>query len=340
MFLLNFLLLPYRGCGLYIWLRGKELQKITSEIWLSSGETNIFVFHLFTGRPNFELIVSFMVKYKALPITTKFWKPKESYLCCIVKSVAGKVVDDDFVVVSEKAISTAQGNIADESRVTASVSAKMLTIFWMRIMWGYPVGVLCHFGQRLLKRLRGYPFECGSKHKQLILEQAGFGQALMFGSEGAIDGSNLPYSLVSLPLKNPQDIAEQIQKEIQKCLGKKVHVVIVDTDKTYRFGNFYFTPRPNPFMGIHSFSQFALLTYVVGKFLRLRENSTPLAVTDVNLDIVSVLKIANIADRARGAGAGTTVWDMASRFHVQVNGVTWNMLFQIEHKPVVIVRKT
>ena len=300
----------------------------------------IFVFHLFTGKPNFELIVSFMGKYKARPITTKFWKPKEAYLCDIVKAVTNKVADGDFVVVSEKAISTAQGNIVDESKIRASVSAKVLASFWMRVVWGYLLGVPCHFGQRLLKRLRTYPLEHGSKHKQVVLERAGLGQALMFGSEGAIDGSNLPYSLVSLPLKNPQVIAEQIQKEIQRCLGKRVCVVIVDTDKTYRFGNFCFTSRPNPFKGIHSFSQFALLAYVIGKFLKLHESSTPLAVAGFNLDIVSMLKIANIADRVRGTGSGATVWDMASRFHVQVNGVTWDMLFQIEHKPIVIVRKT
>jgi F420-0:gamma-glutamyl ligase-like protein len=280
-----------------------------------------------------------MTKYKALPIVTKFWSPKEVYLNCIIEAVTDKVADRDFVVVSEKAISTAQGNIVDENRITASTNAKFLAGFWMRFVWGYSLGVLCHFGQRLLKRLRSYPFEHGSKHKQAVLERAGWGQALMFGSEGAIDGSNLPYSLVSLPLKNPQVIAEQIQREIHRCLGKQVCVIIVDTDKTYRIGSFCFTPRPNPFKGIHSFNQFALLSYVIGKFLRLRESSTPLAVAGTHLDAMTALKVANIADRARGAGSGATVWDMASRFRVPVNGVTWDMLFQIEHKPVVIVRK-
>jgi len=161
----------------------------------------------------------------------------------------------------------------------------------------------------------------------------------MFGSEGAIDGSNLPYSLVSLPLENVQNIAKQIQMEIQRCLGKFVYVVIVDTDKTYRFGNFCFTPRPCHFEGIQSFDQFALLAYVVGKFLKLRESSTPLVVVGHRLAVLEALKIANIADRARGAGSGATVWDMAARFHVRVNSVTWDMLGQIEHKPVVIVRK-
>ena len=280
-----------------------------------------------------------MAKYKTRSITTKFWKPKDDYLLHIVNAVTNKIVDNDFVVVSEKAISTALGNVVNEEKIVANCNAKFLATFWMRIIWGYPLGILCHFGQNLLARLRQYPAEMGSKHKQVALERAGFGQAVMFGSEGAIDGSNLPYSLVSLPLENVQNIAKQIQMEIQRCLGKFVYVVIVDTDKTYRFGNFCFTPRPCHFEGIQSFDQFALLAYVVGKFLKLRESSTPLVVVGHRLAVLEALKIANIADRARGAGSGATVWDMAARFHVRVNSVTWDMLGQIEHKPVVIVRK-
>ena len=280
-----------------------------------------------------------MAKYKVCSVVTKFWRPQEDYLSCIVGAIRGKVVDGDFVVVSEKAISTAQGNIVNESSVVAGVSARLLAGFWMRVVWGYCLGVMCRFGVRLLERLRGYPLEFGSKHKQVVLEQAGLLQALMFGSEGAIDGSNLPYALVSLPLKNAQAIAEQIQREIHHCLGKRVRVIIVDTDKTYRLGSFCFTPRPKPFKGIHCFRRLALFAYVLGKFLRLPASPTPLAVTGFKGDLLEVLKIANIADRKRGAGSGATVWDMAARFQVPVNEVTWDMLFQIEHKPIVIVRK-
>ncbi|MCL1965935.1 MAG: coenzyme F420-0:L-glutamate ligase [Candidatus Bathyarchaeota archaeon] len=280
-----------------------------------------------------------MAKYKALSIATSFWKPREDYLHCIVDAVSGKVVDGDFVVVSEKAVSTAQGNIVDESKIVAKGSARFLAGFWMCIVWGYLLGVLCHFGQRLLKRLRKYPFDQGCKHKQMVLEWAGLGQALMFGSEGAIDGSNLPYSFVSLPLRDAQELAEEIQREIFCCLGKRVCVMIVDTDKTYRFGNFCFTPRPRPVKGIYSFNHFALLAYVVGKFLRLRESSTPLAVVGCRFSVLEVLRIANITDRVRGAGSGATVWDMASRFHVRVDSVTWDMLCKVEHKPLVIVRR-
>jgi F420-0:gamma-glutamyl ligase-like protein len=50
------------------------------------------------------------------------------------------------------------------------------------------------------------------------------------------------------------------------------------------------------------------------------------------------LAVANMADRARGFGAGRTVWDMAVKFHVGYADVTWEMLDHIEHYPIVLVR--
>jgi F420-0:gamma-glutamyl ligase-like protein len=51
------------------------------------------------------------------------------------------------------------------------------------------------------------------------------------------------------------------------------------------------------------------------------------------------LTITNIADRARGPGSGATVWDMAARFGVSIDAVSWEMLGKIRHKPLVIVRR-
>jgi F420-0:gamma-glutamyl ligase-like protein len=162
-------------------------------------------------------------------------------------------------------------------------------------------------------------------------------QALMFGSEGGIDGSNLPYSYVSLPLGNATEIAQEIQNQIRLKLRKDVCVIIADTDKTYKFRNFFFTPRPKPLKGIHSFGGFT--TYIIGRALKLKKSSTPLAVAGCNLQASEALKITNIADKARGTGSGATVWDMAARFQVEVNGVSWDMLAKIRHNPLVIVRK-
>ena len=58
----------------------------------------------------------------------------------------------------------------------------------------------------------------------------------------------------------------------------------------------------------------------------------------LKISAISALQIANIADRARGPGSGATVWDMASRFHAQINEVSWEMLAKIKHKPLVLVR--
>jgi F420-0:gamma-glutamyl ligase-like protein len=278
-----------------------------------------------------------MTKYYALAVATGYWKPSDNYTDKIIDALEGKIENGDFVVVSEKAISTATGNIIDESTIKTSLNAKVIARFWMRIAWGYPLGILCRFGQRLLHRLREYPLESGSRHKQVALQHAGLMQALMFGSEGGIDGSNLPYSYVSLPLGNAAEIAREIQNQIRLKLRKNVCVIIADTDKTYKFRNFFFTPRPKPLKGIHSFGGFT--TYITGRMLKLKKSSTPLAVAGCNLQAGEALKITNIADKARGSGSGATVWDMAARFQVEVNGVSWDMLAKIRHKPLVIVRK-
>jgi F420-0:gamma-glutamyl ligase-like protein len=278
-----------------------------------------------------------MIKYYALAVTTSYWKPKEDYIAKIISALDGKIEDGDFVVVSEKAVSTATGNLKDENSVESTLAARVLARFWMRIMWGYPLGVMCRFGQRLLGRLRNYPFEAGGRHKQLALEEAGVMQALMFGSEGGIDGSNLPYSYVSLPLKNPAEVAEKIRGQINLRLKRSVCVVVADTDKTYKLRNFYFTPRPKPMKGIKSFGGAAI--YVLARLLKLKKSSTPLAVAGCGLQAGQALTITNVADRARGPGSGATVWDMASRFRVDVGGVSWEMLSEIRHKPLVIVRK-
>jgi len=275
-------------------------------------------------------------KYKAVAVTTKYWRPGEDYLKQIVKAIENKIDDGDFVTISEKAISTALGNLADESVVQPGWLARFLAKYWMRFVWVYVLGPLCHLRKKTIRHLRAYPIEEGSVHKQVALEHAGLLQALMQGSEGAIDGSNLPYSYVSLPLKSAQQIAQKIRKSIKSELGKKVIVVIVDTDKTYSLKAFHFTPRPKPIKGIHSFGGF--LAYVAGRFFKLKKRATPLAVAGSQITTEEAIKIAEIANRSRGSGAGRTVWDMAKTFGVPLAGVTWEMLDRVKHQPIVIVR--
>jgi F420-0:gamma-glutamyl ligase-like protein len=277
-----------------------------------------------------------MTGYRVLVVTTKYWRPGEDWLEEIVSHVEGKIADGDFVIASEKAISTATSNIVDESKIEPCLDAKLIALVLMRVLWGHFLGYLCHFRKSLLEQLRNYPIEMGSRHKQLALQCSGLLQALMFGSEGGIDGSNLPYSYVSLPLDNADEIAERIRRRIWLILRKKVFVMIVDTDKTYSIGNFHFTPRPNPMNGIHSCG--GVVAYVFGRTFRFKKRATPIAVAGCRMSTEKALEMAQVANRARGFGAGRTVWDMAARFKVGLTGVSWEMLDTVKHKPIVILR--
>jgi len=275
-------------------------------------------------------------RYKAVAVESRYWKPGDDYLKQVVRAIDGTVENGDFVTVSEKAVSTALGNLIDEKEVEASWLARFLAKYWMRFVWPYILGPLCHLRKKTINYVRLYPTEEGSLHKQLALEQSGFLQALMHGSEGAIDGSNLPYSYVSLPLENAQKIAQELREQIRTRLGKNVTVAIVDTDKTYSLKGFHFTPRPKPLKGIHSFGGF--LAYVAGRSLKLKKRATPLAVAGSRITTEEALEIAKIANRTRGTGAGRTVWDMAKTFNVNLTGVTWKMLDSVKHRPIVIIR--
>ena len=275
-------------------------------------------------------------RYKTVTVATRYWRPGEDYLQRIVDSTENQIQDRDIVTVSEKAISTALGNLVDESTIKPGTMASLLAKYWMRLVWGYLLGPLSRLRNRTIQHLRNYPLDEGSAHKQLALEQTGFLEALMFGSEGGIDASNLPYSYVSLPLRNAQEISHRIRSYIKTELGKNVAVMIVDTDKTYSLRTFHFTPRPKPIHGIHSLGGF--LSYVIGRFFKMKHRATPLTVVGSQMQAEEALEIAEITNKARGPGAGRTVWDMAERFCVSVTGVTWDMLNELNHKPVVIVK--
>jgi F420-0:gamma-glutamyl ligase-like protein len=275
-------------------------------------------------------------RYKAVAVETRYWKPKDDYMRDIIVAITNKVETGDFVTLSEKAVSTALGNLIDEKHIKPTRLARLITKYWMRIVWPYILGPICHLRQKTIDYLRSYPIEDGSLHKQLALERGGFFQALMHGSEGGIDGSNIPKSYVCLPLENAQDIVIELQKQIETELGISVSVIIVDTDKTYSLKGFHFTPRPKPMKGIYSIG--GVLAYIVGRSLKLKKRATPLAISDPQITIEEAIEVAKVANRIRGAGAGRTVWEMAKTFNTQLTGVTWKMLGSVKHCPIVIIR--
>jgi len=270
-------------------------------------------------------------------VVTEYWRPGCDWTKIMLGSISPELVDEDIVVFSEKAIAVDRGRIMDESKVKPSVLARILTIFWIRVVWALLLGRLCHMKKVNLSHLRSYPLHEGAKHKQVCLDQVGLLQSLQPFSEGGVDTTNLPYSLASLPLERPQQLAEQIRVTISRRLGKNVTVAIVDSDKTYsRFG-INLASRATDVRGIVTLGFFA---YLMGRSLRWRARSTPLAWAGREVSPEFALRVAGLANKARGHGAGKTAWEMADRFGVGVTRVDWGMLQSVEHRPIVIVRRT
>ena len=131
--------------------------------------------------------------YQTIAIVTPYWRPGENYINQILAAVKARMKNGDIVTISEKAISTASRNIIDENTINAGSLARFLAKYWMQYVWGYILGSICHLRKKTINRFRTYPINEGGRHKQLALTEGGFLQALMHGSEGGIDGSNLPY---------------------------------------------------------------------------------------------------------------------------------------------------
>ncbi|MBS7644395.1 coenzyme F420-0:L-glutamate ligase [Candidatus Bathyarchaeota archaeon] len=276
------------------------------------------------------------MRFIAKPVKTRYWHPGDDYIHIVVDTTKRSLKDNDVVVISEKAVSTASGNLIDEAKVKPGKLAIFIARFWMRYVWGHFLGWICRLKPETIRRLRTYPLKEGSAHKQVALNYAGLLQALRHGSEGGIDVTNVPYAFACLPLRNPNLVANRIQEAIKVTSGKNVTVIISDTDMTYSFGKWHITPRPNPIAGIASLN---LLAYIIGRFFKGRPRATPLAIAGPNLSVEDALNIAELAHHVRRSGAGKTAWDMAEKFGVSLTGVTWSMLEGIDHYPIVIVRR-
>ena len=275
------------------------------------------------------------MKITAIKVKTGYWLPGTDHVHEIVEAVKEVLQDGDIVTISEKAISTAMGHLIDESQIKPGRLAKLLASFWMRRLWGGPLGKLANLREHTKERLKTYPYNEGAAHKQVALEHVGLLQALRHYSEGGIDASNLPYSFVCLPLEDPKHIADSINSALE-ATGKRLSTVIVDGDTTYSKRNLHMAPRRVPIPGIIHTGGF--LTFLLGRKFGFNARSTPLAESGAIRNPDFLLTIANVSHRVRGHGAGRTVWDMAKRLGVGLTDVTWEMLGLVDHYPIVILR--
>ncbi len=263
-------------------------------------------------------------------------RPGDSYDEIVAEAVRDLIDDGDVVVVSDKAVAAASGRIVDERRVKPSSLAKFLALFWNRVIWGRFLSIFMGFQSDTIHNLRNYPPQAAA-HKEVALRYAGLLHALRHTSEGGIDLCNLPGVCAAIPLKNPEKAAKRIWEKIYAKTGKRVIVMISDSDRTYSLGPLRVTPLPRAIPGI--VAGLGFFAYVFGRKLGEKMRSTPVAMYGGWLGVEKALDIAELADDVRGFGAGETVYEAAARFGVRFGEVTVEMLESIDHYPVVVVKR-
>ena len=276
------------------------------------------------------------MRLRTLTFRTSFWRPGTDYVSEIIRVTSPHLKDGDIIAVSEKALSTASGNIFDEAGVIPGMVARFLAGFWTRKMWAGPIGMMIGLKKQTLLNLRSYPVKEGAAHKQTALWHVGLLQSLRHYSEGGIDASNLPYTYVSLPLSKPIEVADNIRETVFQRIGKKVTVMIMDGDTTHSWRNLHLAPRRVSTPGLIHFG--GVLSFFIGRLFGFKARQTPIAVSGDPVNPDRALWYAKLFHRLCGGGAGRTVWSMSSKMETSLTGVTWEMLEAVDHFPITLMR--
>ena len=269
--------------------------------------------------------------YLVMPIETGYIKPGDD-LSSIINPAREIMKDGDYLVIAETPVSVSQNRLIDEAEYSPSLSAKFLTVVWSKYLWGYILGPLLKIKKRTIKNLRKLPKQTEA-HKEVVLQLYGLKHALKPASEAGIDLSNAPGTCVSLLPENPERVAKQIKADI----GKKVCVMIIDTDATYMKNGKYFTGLPIAIEGIEADKGF--FGYVKGQ-LSQNMGSTPLGCSE-KMDVETALKIANIAEDYQKSLSTEmkTIHSVKAVLGSEMDEVTIEDLDSITHTPAVIIRK-
>lgn len=275
------------------------------------------------------------MKYEVIPVICDYIESGEGY-DKLIKSVSLLVDDDDILVISETPVSTAEGNLVDESEYDYGITSYIITDLWSKLLWGYILGPLLKINRRTVNNLRIMPPEA-RQHKEFILKKYGLKHALQPTAEAGVDLSNVPGSFVSLLPDNPAESAENIKKLVKTCCDKSVEVIIIDTDYTYEFNNTLFTTLPQSVDEIKNNT--GIFGYLLRTFTR-KVGCTPLAST-INLDVKRIIEIGNIAEECQldySDDFFETVYNMGDKFNVDTCEVNVDMLKNVTHVPAVIIR--
>ncbi|RLG61672.1 hypothetical protein DRN87_01925 [Candidatus Geothermarchaeota archaeon] len=269
----------------------------------------------------------------------KYWYPGTDVVKSIVKRYGDRILDGDFIIISDKALSTAYGYIYDESSITSVKTFVIPTYVVSRIFWCRIFGKV--FSEDILKILCKYNIVKLARHKKLALRIGGFKHFIKPISEAGIDTTNLPYEYVSIPIKEINDIVTEIYFELSSILHKSLNLLIVDTDKCFRpisFKSIALSTRPSKVKGIIDLGGYA---YLIGKCFRkfFKEYPTPVSYKGIWIGLDKILRLAKIGNSAMGYGAGRNLIEMYKNLGINLNKhIKWLDLARIRHYPAVVVR--
>ncbi len=278
--------------------------------------------------------------YIAIPLRSSLWRPGTNFKLEISRLISKVASNGDYVVVSEKALTTALGLLYDEENVKPDLYSKIMTYMLVKVLWGKLLSRICKLSEETRYLLEHYPLDYGSRHKKLVLRLGGILQALKPTSEAGVDTTNIPKTLVSLPLPNPFQVAQEIRDHLAKTLGLNINVVIVDSDKCYKLKGLSLIMTCRKTLLPCSLN-LGFLSFLIARMFKKHFSpyATPIGFSPRNLDVNELLIVSELADRARGYGAGRTLYEVEKTFGVKASEVTWDILNSIPHYPVVVVKK-
>jgi F420-0:gamma-glutamyl ligase-like protein len=273
--------------------------------------------------------------YIAIPVKTGYIKPGDSYEV-IIESSLEFLEDEDFLVVSETPLAISQDRLVDEAEFEPSISAYILADVWSKYIWGYILGPVLRIKKRTIQNLRKLPPEARS-HKEVILKYYGWKHALKPASEAGVDLSNAPGTCVSLLPHDPQGVSEEMERKIKDISGKRVTVMIIDTDATYKLGKVKFTSLPISIGEIKN--NMGIFGYLLGRLGHIL-GPTPLGISKHH-NIDKIFQIAMAAEECQKFHENNmeTVYDMQELIQGDIKDISVEMLDSITHMPAVIVRK-
>jgi len=281
------------------------------------------------------------VRVKVFRKPFEYWLPGSNIARNIASKYKGCLDDGSIVVVTEKAVSVALGNIYDESVIKVDPISSYLTKIISSHLWGRLLYRFFKHRENFLQIIEEVPLEYLAAHKKLSVKYGGLLSFIKPYSEAGIDTTNLPYYYVSLPLKDADKIARELREEIVKLVNRDVYVLLVDSDRTFKpkyLSSLAISTRPSYVKGVVDLGG---LGFILGRLFakKFAEFPTPVAYDGYWLGLPRILKMAKIAEKQLGHGLGITAVEMLKNLgKSSFSEVKWTDMCKIRHYPAVVIK--